>query len=241
MFFKRRPKFNIDSKQTLEEAALKFGILPFFSNPVKGLSVYEMTTPGLLFGGNIDEGCWEWKGPVLRHKTLAYGKFFRRKAGFVSLELLPDFINYRRGIYPVKPDSTEEMLLEIIRENDSMTSTELKSYIFGSRSKTRKWNDLPEMDIPIIEEPKHKSLEGPLQRLQMSGRLLIADFEYKRTKKGERYGWGVARYSTPELHFSDKLVKLKEMTPEESLESLIRSMKRVWPVATKDQLLSLLR
>ena len=116
-------KFIIKSRETLEQAAESFGILPFFPNNIRGLSVYEMCAPGMLFGGNYDEGCWEWKGPVIRRRTSAYGKFFRRKAGFVSLDLLPDFLNYRRKIYTLNPGSMDEMLLEIIRENDSITST----------------------------------------------------------------------------------------------------------------------
>ena len=239
--FNRRPSFRIDSRQTLEEAGLKFGILPFFSNPVKGLSVAEMTPPGLLFGGNIDEGCWEWKGPVIREKSLAYGKFFRRKAGFVSLELLPDFINYRRTVYPIIPDSTEAMLLDIIRENDSMTSTELKGGIFGERKRNRQWYDLPDNEDLIPLSGKRKSLEAPLQRLQMGGWLLISDFEYKITKRGERYGWGVARYSTPELNFGDNLRKLEDVDPKKSLTRLTDYVKRVWPTASRKELMLLLK
>ena len=239
--FKRRPSFIIDSKEKLEEAALKFGVLPFFENPVKGLSVDELCAPGLLFGGNFDEGCWEWKGPVIRRRTTGYGKFFRRKAGFVSLDLLPDFLNYRRGIYPVKPDSTEDMILEIIRENDGMTSTELKSHIFGDRHHKRNWDEIPDYDKPISISGKRKSLEGPLQRLQMGGWLLISDFEYKRTKNGERYGWGVARYSTPELNFGKELIIPENKSAEQSFSDLVSAVKSRWPAASSRTISQLLR
>ena len=239
--FKRRPSFIIDSKDSLEEAALRFGILPFFENPVKGFSVDELCASGMLFGGNLDEGCWEWKGPVIRRKSTAYGKFFRRKAGFVSLALLPDFLNYRRKTYPVKPESMEEMLLEIIRENDGMTSTELKEWIFGSRFKQRNWNDIPDNSSPYMESGKRKSLEGPLQRLQMGGWLIISDFEYKRTKKGERYGWGVAKYSTPELNFGSDLLLHENKTPEGSFKDLIKTIKSKWPSASSKSLVLLLK
>lgn len=231
-----RPNFRIDSKEKLAEAVEKFQILPFFPNNVRGLSVDEMCAPGMLFGGNYEEGCWEWKGPVIRKHTSAYGKFFRRKAGFVGLELLPDFLNYRRTAYPVKLDSTDEMLLEIIRENDSLTSTELKQLIFGGRKRTR-WDDLPEIDeIPVMKS-KSKSLESPLQRLQMGGWIIISDFEYKKTKRGERYGWGVARYSTPELSFGEKIKECHGKTPEESLEYIISYMKKILPPFTSSKTL----
>lgn len=232
----------IDSLQSLEEATLHFGLLPFFNNPIKGFSVEEMCAPGLLFGGNNDEGCWEWKGPVIRRRSTAYGKFFRKKAGFVSLELLPDFLNYRRKAYPVVPDSSEEMLLDIIRVNDGMTSTELKAAIFGPMSKRREWNELPDNNPePFIQtRAKRKSLEGPLQKLQMGGWLIISDFEYKYTKRGERYGWGVARYSTPELTFNNNFNENK-FSPEESLERLVKALKQRWPGACRKQALELLK
>ena len=237
-----RKEILIDSQEKLEEAAIYYGLLPFFRNNVKGLSVEEMCAPGMLFGGNFDEGCWEWKGPVIRKRTTAYGKFFKRKAGFVALDLLPDFLNYRRYAYPVKKGGIDEMLLEIIRENDSLTSTELRQLIFGGRK--RNWDDLPEIEGNLIINSKNKGLEGPLQRLQMGGWLVISDFEYKKAKNGERYGWGVARYSTPEVVFHDlkeKLerdstgIKLKENSilsahsPERSLELLISNKKRINP------------
>lgn len=90
----------IYSRRILEETIERIGLLPFFSNNIPGFSVEEMTEPGLLFGGNDFDGAWEWKGPVIRSINAAYGKFFRRKAGFVSAEVLPDFLNYRRHAYP---------------------------------------------------------------------------------------------------------------------------------------------
>ena len=235
-----RPSFRINSRETLAEAAESFGLLPFFPNNVKGLSVEEMCVPGMLFGGNIDEGCWEWKGPVIRKRTTAYGKFFRRKAGFVSIDLLPDFLNYRRNKYPIKTGGIEEMLWEIIRENDSLTSTELKNLIFGNRKRTNR-DELPDHSGEVFIKTNNKSLESPLQRLQMGGWIIISDFEYKRTKNGERYGWGVARYSTPEIVFGDNILFDIKRNPEESLNHIIKKMKGIWPPATKKSLELLLK
>lgn len=221
----------IDSKATLEEAARFFGVLPFFRNPVKGFSVEEMAAPGMLFGDNgSEEGCWEWKGPVIRERTTAYGKFFHRKAGFVTLELLPHFLNYRRNTYKIPPASTDEMILEIIRENEGLTSTDLKNYIFGFRKKSRKPWDLPGEEI-MATPRKRSSLETPLQRLQMAGRILISDFEYKLTKRGQPYGWGVAKYSTPEIWLGE--MDIPECSPQESLEFIVKYVEQRVPGANK--------
>ena len=240
MGFPLKPSFVIDSRETLEKAAESFGLLPFFPNNIRGLSVEEMSAPGMLFGGNYDEGCWEWKGPVIRRRTSAYGKFFHRKAGFVSLDFLPDFLNYRRDAYPVRPASTEEMLLEIIRENDSLSSTELKNLIFG-KSKRTHWEELPDNEDQPVFNGKRKSLESPLQRLQMGGWIIISDFEYKLTKKGERYGWGVARYSTPEVVFGDLINNFSGRQPSDSLNFIIDNMHKKFSGIGRKSLENLLR
>ena len=238
LWLRNKDKLIIDSPDNMEKAAEYYGILPFFLNKVRGLSVQELCAPGMLFGGNLEEGCWEWKGPVIRRKTSAYGKFFNRKAGFVSMELLPDFLNYRRALLEVKPASTEELLLEIIMENGDITSTELKSYIFGRPQSRRKADEIPDNNFREMHpSPKRKSLEGPLQRLQMGGHIIISDFEYKTTKRGERYGWGVARYSTPEYHFGELLRLPENKTPEESLEDIVSYVKKRYTRLWSDKLL----
>lgn len=229
----------IASKEQLERAALRFGMLPFFANRILGFSVQEMAAPGMLFGETRDDyGCWEWKGPVIQEQTTAYGKFFNRKAGFVSLNLLPDFLNYRRSAYPVNPDSTERMILDIIRENEGLSSTELKRIIFGTPSRKRKPEDL--VEAMEYAKPKRHSIEALLQRLQMGGWLLIADFEYKLTARGDRYGWGVAVYSTPEIWF-ERSFKTTDHTPSESFEFLVDTLSAKLPGATRDQLTALLK
>lgn len=229
----------IESMMQLEEAAVKYGILPFFSNRIPGFSVEEMAAPGKLFGETQEEyGCWEWKGPVIREQTTAYGKFINRKAAFVSLEMLPDFLNYRRAAYPVKPASIDEMVLDIIRHNEGLSSTELKRAVFGAPARSRRAGSL--VDTMEYVKPKRHSLEGPLQRLQMGGHLLIADFEYKYTAKGERYGWGVAVYSTPEIWFERDFSQICR-TPEESFLWLVEELAHRLSGASRKVIASLIK
>ncbi len=62
----------------------------------------------------------------------------------------------------------------------------------------------------------------------MKGYVLITDFDYEVDKNGEFYGWGIARYATPEEYygktFADKCYK---RTPEESYERLFRQIKKL--------------
>lgn len=212
----------IESKETLHRAVTECGILPFFRSPVPGLSVEEMAAPGILFGeileGGDSYGCWDWKGPVIQEMDSAYGKFFRRKAGYVSLDLFPDFINYRRQAYPVAPGSTEAMILDIINAREGMTSSELRREIFGASGRKE-------------GGPGRHSLEAPLQRLQMRGSVIIADFEYKHTSQGQRYGWGVALYTTPEIWFGRGALATP-LSPADSLARLRERVATICPHAT---------
>lgn len=237
----------IRTQEELERAALEYGILPFFPNNIKGFSVEEMTTPALLFGGNEYEGCWEWKGPVVRKRTTAYGKFFRKKAGFVSLELLPYFLKMRRSETPIPAGSTDEMIYDIISINDRMTSTDLRETLIG-KPKRRTAFDLPELASEIgaassgtfEKRPGRHSIEGPLQRLQMGGRICISDFRYKQTRRGERYGWGVAEYSTPEMLFDSDALHT-DLNPEECLEFIIERVAKKYRKASPEALKKLLK
>lgn len=219
----------IRSKEELEEAISRFGILPFFRNNVRGLSIEEMAPPSLLFGGNEFDGCWEWKGPVIRKRTSAYGKFFKRKAGFVNEVLLPHFLNFRRSQFSIIEGSKEEMIYDIIGINDKITSTELREGILGLQiDRKRTMYDLPDLENPSIlpaanerKKPGRHALETPLQYLQMGGYVCISDFRYKITRRGERYGWGVAEYSLPENIFQREHLIVKE-TPDESLELMVQ-------------------
>ncbi|MBQ3861091.1 MAG: hypothetical protein II779_11220, partial [Clostridia bacterium] len=89
--------FTVETKDDLVRAVREFGFVPLFCNSVPGFSVEEHVSPKAWFSGG--EGVWEWKGPVIRETGCAYGKFFEKKAVFISKEWFPDFANYRRDGY----------------------------------------------------------------------------------------------------------------------------------------------
>lgn len=213
----------ITSPIQLAQAVDYYGLLPFFDSPVPELSVAALAGDYLFDDDDGGYGCWDWKGPVIREKQCAYGKFFRRKAGFVSLPLLPHFLNFRRATRHIHAGSGEEMILDIIRTVGEISSTELRSYIFEG----------------VPKESRH-SLEAPLQRLQMAGRILISDFNYKLTRSGKPYGWGVATYSTPEYHFHGE-VSPATCSPKESRSILRAQILRRIPGARGVEVDSLLK
>ena len=93
----------IREKEDIISAIKEYGILPFFSNEIKGFSIEENCDPRVYF--NEEPGVWEWKGPVIQETKCAYGKFFQKKAAYVkegvvlrSGQLPPGRLRFRRPL-----------------------------------------------------------------------------------------------------------------------------------------------
>ena len=75
------------------------GFLPLFANEVEGFSTEEHVSPDYWWTGIREEDPWEWREIIAADHQVAYGKFFGQKAGFISIEWLPYFANFRRSGY----------------------------------------------------------------------------------------------------------------------------------------------
>ncbi len=214
--------------------------MPFFKNTIEGFSIEEMTPPELLFGDDMENGPWQWKGPIISNWQSAYGKFFRGKAGYVSLEWLPDFMNWRRTVYPIDKESEDSRrILDVLVENESMLSKQLKiaSGFSLSRKKT-KFNPEDPTE-PIVNKNNGMAFDSLIGQLQMGTHVCIADFEYLISKKGEPYGWGVARYCTPEAMYPELFPikdKVDGRTPEESRNRIIKHLCELFPDVEKKKI-----
>lgn len=216
-------EFWLHSDAELAELVEEWGFVPFFRNEIAGFSVEEHTPPELWFGET--DGPWEWKGPVIRRAHCAYGKFYRGKACYISRAVFPDFANYRRDGYDYDARLDEGLargrdraIMEELFRMPSLISKELKSRVCFSPERKR-------------------GFDGSLTFLQMQCYVNIADFEYARDKRGKPYGWGLARYTTPEAFFGEEFssrVYIRE--PEESYALLYERLKKLLPQATEAQL-----
>ena len=77
----------------------EIGFLPLFKNEIPGFSLEERTVPEYWWSGDIERDPWEWREIIAGTGRVAYGKFFDKKAGFISKEWFPYFANYRRDGY----------------------------------------------------------------------------------------------------------------------------------------------
>ena len=206
----------------------EIGFLPFFRNEIPGFSIEDCIESELWFASDAD-GPWEWKGPIARSGRCVYGKLFRGKAGFVSLEHFPDFANYRRDGYDFEgfyedghANYKDKDVYDKISECDTILSKTLKQSL-------------------NYRKDGNKGFETVITRLQMQTFVCIADFEYMRDKYGKQYGWGVARYSTPEALFGEHFFdEIYECQPEESKKKTYDYLTKLLPHATEKQVLRLM-
>ncbi|MBE6993184.1 MAG: hypothetical protein E7423_00855 [Ruminococcaceae bacterium] len=211
--------FLIRTERDMVEAVNVFGFVPLFENSIPGFSIEEHVAREAWFGSGQD-GVWEWKGPVIRDSGCAYGKFFERKAAFVSAEWFPDLANWRRDGYDF--DS---------RYEEGLASREDK-YLY----------DLLSERVPIISKQLkklgdyrksgRKGFDQSIMRLQSQCYVTISDFVYLTDKSGQQYGWGVGEYTTPERRFGEAFTKnVYAREPEESLERIVKHLKTLLPRA----------
>lgn len=208
----------IDNMVDLQSRVQEYGFLPMFPNAIKGFSVYEATS---RFWNDDEDGPWEWKGPILRDGTCAYGKFFKRKAVWISVDWLPDFLNYRRSIKYAKTDDWQvfdDMVLQAIASEGSVTTREIAD-LLGLSKRRRRAEDL----VNTAGEAPRINIDTVLGRLMMGGRVCTSDFVYNIDRNGNQYGWGIAKYTTPENMYG---VSLPARTPEESAQRILQHMQK---------------
>ena len=173
--------------------------------------------------GGWDWPLWKWKGPIVTEGTAVYGKFFDKKAGFISRAWWPDFYNYRRSLSPAPAEgSIEEAILLTLQTHGSLITRELRAACGFTGPKMR------------------SRFDSYITRLQMACRIVTEDFVYPRDKHGHEYGWGWALLTTPEERYGQEACHC-ERTPSESFERIHAHFCQLLPEATEKQILKLIK
>lgn len=202
------------------------GFLPLLSMGL-GWSAEEVVDEDCRYiklpDGSWEWQLWKWKGSILQESGCAYGKFFNRKAAFISKAWWPDFCNYRRSIYPYPEEgSVEESILDILRSEGSMITRELRAACGFTGPKMR------------------SKFDAYLARLEMGGYIVTEDFVYPRDRHGREYGWGWSLLTTPEDLLGRELCH-PDRTPQESRERMIAQFRKIIPDASEKLIDSLLQ
>ena len=230
--------FIIRTKEDLIKAVQTYGFLPLFAGSVPGFSVEEHAVPEVWYSpGSDDWPVWEWKGPVIRESGCAYGKFFEKKAAYVSSDWFLDLANYRRDGYDfdARYDDglarfSDKELFEMIDRKAPVLSKELRTD--GGYAYSGRWQKV---------EGK-KGFDTSLARLQELCYVTTTDFVYATDRKGRKRGWGVAQYSTPEKWFGAPFTeKVYQRSPAESHDRLLEHLISLFPSVPEKKLSKFLK
>ena len=206
----------------------EIGFLPLFPGEIGGFSIEENCPPELWFQEGVD-GPWEWKGPIARSRTCAYGKFFGGRAGFISLDWFPDFANYRRDGYDFEGrfedglvKRKDKEVYDVLAGHGPLLSKELKR-------------------LCNYRKGGNKGFDTVITRMQMQTFVTIADFEYMKDAQGQPYGWGVARYALPENLFGEDVMASADCRkPAQSKERIFRHLRALLPDAAEEAIWKLI-
>ena len=147
----------------------------------------------------------------MQESGCAYGKFFDRKAAFVSRTWWPDFCNYRRSRFPYPAEGTiEEGILDTLRREGSLITRELRAACGFNGPKMR------------------SRFDAYITRLEMGGYIVTEDFVYPRDRHGREYGWGWSLLTTPETLWGKESCH-PERTPQESRERILAQLRQILP------------
>ena len=201
------------------------GFLPLFKNEIDGFSVEEHTSDLYWWSGEAEQDPWEWRQLIARSGQVAYGKFFGKKAGFISREWFPSFANWRRDGYDF--DSRWDEGLASMRQKRIMDQFAPGEERYSFQLKT----------LAGFSKGGEKNFEGTVTDLQMYGYLLIRDFRQRLNKKGQPYGWPIAVYTTPETLWGyDHISAAYSAEPEYSRGLIWEQMQKNFPAATEKTL-----
>jgi len=187
----------ITTVEKAEEFIDSVGFLPLFANAVPGFSLEEHTVPEDWWCGDIARDPWEWRILITRGRKIAYGKFFEKKAGFVSAKWLPYFANLRRDGYDFdalwedeKTSRKQKRIMDLFLEENA------EAEIYSNELKERAG----------FGKSGEKGFEDTLTRLQMQTYLCPLDFRQRKNKKGQPFGWPIAVYASAEHIFGKEPV-----------------------------------
>ena len=211
----------------LMELIQQIGFLPLLDSGITGYSAEELVSDDcryvVLPDGGWDWPLWKWKGPIVTEGNCVYGKFFDKKAGFISKAWWPDFFNYRRSQHPVPAESSiEETILLTLQEQGSMITRELRAACGFTGPKMR------------------SKFDAYVTHLQMGCYIVTEDFVYPQDRHGREYGWGWSLLTTPEQLLGREAC-LCQRTPEESFQRIYNHFRKLLPEASERQMMKLIK
>ena len=208
------------SPEDLERLVREIGFLPLFSNAVPGFSVEERTPAGSWWTDDPSTDPWSWRQALAPRDSIAYGKFFDRRAGFVSKEWFPVFANYRRDGYDY----------EGLYEDGKMKSRNrriMDAFELDEEARGKEYLTCDLKKKAAVE----KGFEGAVTELQMQTFLIVNGFRQRTNRRGEGYGWHVGVLLTPETKWGYGFVNQPSGTPAACRDRIFGRIRSFFPEA----------
>lgn len=215
------------------------GFLPLFANEVDGFSAEEHVSPNYWWTGDREQDPWEWREIIAASHDVAYGKFFDKKAGFISVEWFPFFANSRRSGYDF--DSRWEDGRASRREKKIMDF-----FIGKDEDGDSVFKDVEILSTDLKKQAGfgkggEKNYPGIITQLQMETYLVISDFRRRENKRGEEYGMPVSIMLPPESIWGYETVTAAYTEkPKASWKRLIDRVKEKYPNADEADIIRLI-
>ena len=206
----------------------EIGFLPLFKNAIPGFSLEERTVPDYGWCDNPEKDPWLWRAIIAGRHDIVYGKFFDKKAGFISKKWFPVFANYRRDGYDfdaLYEDGKAHVKHKKIMDN--FIEDNINNEIYSCNLKK----------MAGFGKDGEKGFDGAVTNLMMQMYLCNCDFRKRINKKGLEYGWDVAVYSSPEhIYGYDYVTSCYSENPQDSWKRIADYMHDVYPVANEKQI-----
>ena len=215
------------------------GFLPLFANEVEGFSAEEHVSPDYWWTGIREENPWEWREIIAADHQVAYGKFFGQKAGFISIEWLPYFANFRRSGYDFDAryedglaSRREKLIMDLLTRKDEDGDVTFHTEEILS-------TDLKKM--ASFGKNKEKNYPGIVTGLQMQTYLVITNFHRRMNKRGEEYGMPVSVMLPPEAIWGyETVTSAYNEKPSESWQKVFERVKEHFQEAEENAIIKLI-
>ncbi|KPB04079.1 AlkZ-related protein [Bacillus sp. CHD6a] len=182
-------------------------------------------TPKEAWHSDTEQDPWIWRTRFAADGVAAYGKFIKKKAVFVSKDLLPLLLaalasketmeeRYEKG----EVSRVALSLFGLISENQGIDTRDLRS------------------KAGMKEKEKKKAFDQALLELQGNLDIVVSGTKEKQDEHGEKNGWSSTSYETMK-HWCDRHhLEQTSMTKEEATVKLINHFESFTSVAAMKKL-----
>ena len=217
----------------------EIGFLPLFANEVAGFSAEEYVSPDFWWTGDREQDPWEWREIIAAGHEVAYGKFFDKKAGFISLAWLPCFANCRRNGYDFdarwedgRANAREKKVMDFFLKEDADGGSVFRDEQILSTDLKR---------LAGFGKDGEKNFPGIITQLQMETYLVISGFRRRENRRGKAYGMPVSILLPPESIWGyDMVTAAYTEEPKASWKRLLDRVRELYPHADREAVIRLI-